>query len=217
MSTLLQEYGTVLNSVPSSFSPLYDDFISRSRSYLNSFVSPYIEVQHHRLGCDFGLGAYRFLNINDGARAIFKSLCMRHLPTILPDDLSLTFWQIYQPLDGFIQSMHSVSSVWSRQTSCYYPNGQKNSFDIPCDRNAPVSVCCGDPAMCLSNGLCRTNNDQQMNTNISYARGTCTDNQWGSSICLQHCLSSKVFNLQLKKAANCSAWLLRLSPLHRPR
>lgn len=105
----------------------------------------------------------------------------------------------------------------SSSSPCYYPNGQKNNIDVPCDPSASVSMCCGDPASCLSNGLCQTIDDQQMNGNISYARGTCTDNQWGSSTCPQHCLSSKILNLPPRKVANYLAWLLRLSSLHRPR
>ena len=100
---------------------------------------------------------------------------------------------------------------------CYNPNGQINSIDVPCDPNALVSMCCGDQALCLSNGLCRTTNDPPTDRNISYARGTCTDNQWGSSICPQLCLSSKIFTLPSRKAASYSAWVLILSSLHRPR
>lgn len=130
-----------------------------------------------------------------------------------------------RPPDGTTQPGISTSSVVPGNVTasvlslshCYYPNGQINSTDIPCDPNASVSMCCGDPALCLSNGLCRATNNPPMDKNISYARGTCTDNQWGSSICPQHCLSSKVFTLPPRKAASYSGWVLSLSSLRRPR
>ncbi|KAH8727087.1 hypothetical protein GQ44DRAFT_127413 [Phaeosphaeriaceae sp. PMI808] len=55
---------------------------------------------------------------------------------------------------------------------CYLPNGDTNK-DVPCDPNAPVTQCCGTRAACLSNGLCAL--QATNNTDISYARGTCTD------------------------------------------
>ena len=123
---------------------------------------------------------------------------------------------IIQPGTTF-SSTSSANETVSSSSPCYYPNGQKNSNDVPCDPTASVSMCCGNQALCLSNGLCQSINDQQTNANISYARGTCTDNQWGSSICPQHCLSSKISNLPSTIALSCSAWLLRLSSFHRPR
>ena len=97
-------------------------------------------------------------------------------------------------------SAASSSSSSSSSSPCYFPNGQKSTNDVPCDPNASVSMCCGDVTLCLSNGLCQVNSGQQaFNGNIAFARGTCTDNQWGSPICPQHCLSSKIFNVSLRK------------------
>jgi hypothetical protein len=71
------------------------------------------------------------------------------------------------------------------QPQCFYPDGAPSS-DIPCDPDAEVSMCCGSTSLCLSSGLCR---DQITGPDdgISYARGTCTDQDWASDVCPQQC------------------------------
>lgn len=68
--------------------------------------------------------------------------------------------------------------------TCYFPNGVA-STDEPCDPTALFTQCCGSRSACLTNGLCilEASND----TGINYARGTCTDKSWGSSLCPQQC------------------------------
>ena len=89
------------------------------------------------------------------------------------------------------------ASNTSAATSCFLPSGDPGG-DPPCDPHAPVSMCCGNPAECLSNGLCfNPKYDPYPGANISFARGTCTDDQWGSSICPQVCLASRCFLLLL--------------------
>ncbi|KAL1837792.1 hypothetical protein VTJ49DRAFT_3402 [Mycothermus thermophilus] len=69
---------------------------------------------------------------------------------------------------------------------CYFPNGQFNPDDVPCDPGAAVSMCCGSRDACLSSGLC-LNEGTGPTRGISFARGTCTDRTWNSSICPQNC------------------------------
>ncbi|KAF1928317.1 uncharacterized protein M421DRAFT_158384 [Didymella exigua CBS 183.55] len=68
--------------------------------------------------------------------------------------------------------------------TCYFPNGLA-STDEPCDPDALFTQCCGSRSACLTNGLCilEASND----TGINYARGTCTDKTWASSLCPQQC------------------------------
>lgn len=80
-------------------------------------------------------------------------------------------------------------------SQCYYPSGSKSS-DVPCDPDAEVSMCCGSRDACLSSGLCRIDGTGA-NVGISYARGTCTDQTWGSPICPQRCRRSVLFFLIL--------------------
>ena len=72
----------------------------------------------------------------------------------------------------------------SSASTCYYPNGNP-STDVPCDSDALFTQCCGSRSDCLTNGLCilEASND----TGINYARGTCTDKTWASSLCPQQC------------------------------
>ena len=76
-----------------------------------------------------------------------------------------------------------ISSALAANT-CYFPNGLP-STDEPCDPNALFTQCCGSRSACLTNGLCilEASND----TGINYARGTCTDKTWASSLCPQQC------------------------------
>ena len=68
--------------------------------------------------------------------------------------------------------------------TCYFPNGAPNT-DEPCDPDALFTQCCGSRSACLSNGLCFLKATNI--TGIEYARGTCTDKTWGSSLCPQQC------------------------------
>lgn len=73
------------------------------------------------------------------------------------------------------------------KASCYFPDGTPTE-DIPCTTNSSVGVdyCCGKGAICLANKICLTN------TGV-FARGTCTDKTWQSSICPRFCLSGSSF------------------------
>jgi len=73
--------------------------------------------------------------------------------------------------------------------TCYYPDASP-SADEPCDPNALFTQCCGSASNCLSNGLCLNGaNDVVGNETFGfqYARGTCTDKSWISSLCPQQC------------------------------
>lgn len=82
------------------------------------------------------------------------------------------------------QSASPSASATHKQ--CYLPGGLK-SGDIPCDPNAEHSMCCKDANHCLSNGLCLDVDDATPDQGIMYVRGTCTDQNWNSPFCPQHC------------------------------
>lgn len=82
----------------------------------------------------------------------------------------------------FVFSLSTLPTLAAN--TCYFPNGAP-STDEPCDPNALFTQCCGSRSACLTNGLCilEASND----TGINYARGTCTDKTWSSSLCPQQC------------------------------
>src|SRR6266536_6000704 len=51
--------------------------------------------------------------------------------------------------------------------------------DHPCNPDADASVCCGTGWTCLSDGVCKINEE---GTDFYY-RGTCTDFSWNSQSC----------------------------------
>ncbi|KAK0659672.1 hypothetical protein DIS24_g3870 [Lasiodiplodia hormozganensis] len=63
--------------------------------------------------------------------------------------------------------------------TCYYPDGNTISDDVPCDSSAEQSACCGSGATCMMNGLC-------LNYGL-FSRGSCTDSSWESDACPQQC------------------------------
>jgi hypothetical protein len=69
---------------------------------------------------------------------------------------------------------------------CYYPNGDTQATDVPCDPDAPATGCCWSRSACLTNGLCIMNGAES-DSGIEYARGTCTDRSWSSPLCPQNC------------------------------
>ena len=64
--------------------------------------------------------------------------------------------------------------------SCYYPNGNPSSGDIPCSSSGD-GPCCPLNWSCESNGLCYLANAGY------YGRYTCTDQTWDSPNCPQIC------------------------------
>lgn len=94
----------------------------------------------------------------------------------------------------------ALSTITLAANTCYFPNGLP-STDEPCDPNALFTQCCGSRSACLTNGLCilEASND----TGINYARGTCTDKTWSSSLCPQQC------QLNQDTAKNSSAYDFR--------
>jgi hypothetical protein len=85
---------------------------------------------------------------------------------------------------------------------CYYPDGS-TSKDVPCDADAPVTQCCGTRSACLTNGLCALTATNSSGS--GYARGTCTDKSWASSLCPQQC------QLNQDTPTNTSAYDFRAS------
>jgi hypothetical protein len=83
-----------------------------------------------------------------------------------------------------------LAHLSSAANKCYFPNGSP-STDEPCDPNALFTQCCGSASKCLSNGVCLVevkNFVGDETTGTQYARGTCTDRTWVSSLCPQQCL-----------------------------
>ncbi|KAF2725852.1 hypothetical protein K431DRAFT_290352 [Polychaeton citri CBS 116435] len=63
--------------------------------------------------------------------------------------------------------------------TCYYPSGDVSPLDVPCNATATESACCGQNAMCLSNGACFGDG--------MLSRGSCTKQNWNDAACLQQC------------------------------
>ncbi|WPH04567.1 Hypothetical protein R9X50_00745900 [Acrodontium crateriforme] len=63
--------------------------------------------------------------------------------------------------------------------SCYYPDGQSISTDVPCNGTASASACCASNSFCLDNGLC-------YGEGVT-SRGSCTDKTWASPACAGYC------------------------------
>ena len=74
----------------------------------------------------------------------------------------------------------------SPQNICYFPNGDTQPHDVPCDPDADVTGCCWSRAACLTNGLCIMGGAES-DSGQEYARGTCTDRSWSSPLCPQNC------------------------------
>lgn len=82
--------------------------------------------------------------------------------------------------------------------ACYYPSGNKQTVDRPCDNSVSESHCCGVNDICLTNGMCF-----QLGDVLLVTRGSCTDQSWSSSACPRECSDSKsvqlsVFNFEAK-------------------
>jgi len=98
-------------------------------------------------------------------------------------------WVTIIPL---IMRYHTLVSAFfllrfaSPQNICYYPNGDTQPHDVPCDPDVEVTGCCWSRDACLTNGLCIMNGAES-DSGQEYARGTCTDRSWSSPLCPQNC------------------------------
>ncbi len=83
-----------------------------------------------------------------------------------------------------------VSLATASSGTCYFPAGNIAEGNVPCNPDADVSVCCAGQSKCLANGLCLVETDDglqgTLNTGVEFARGACTDPEWGEG-CFQHC------------------------------
>lgn len=91
-------------------------------------------------------------------------------------------------LEIFILTIQLVR-VASAVKACYYPDGNQQTADTPCDASAADSHCCGSKDICLSNGLCF-----QVGGVQSVTRGSCTDATWSSPACSRLCIDGTSFN-----------------------
>ncbi|PVH99947.1 hypothetical protein DM02DRAFT_672331 [Periconia macrospinosa] len=103
--------------------------------------------------------------------------------------------------------------------SCYSRNGtvltQRNSINyIPCNVTAleenKHTSCCAVGDLCLTNGLCRSQDDEKHQGN-QYFRVGCTDKSWNDPACADVCegketggLSARVFNCLVSESWCCS-------------
>ncbi|ORY12947.1 hypothetical protein BCR34DRAFT_600243 [Clohesyomyces aquaticus] len=78
--------------------------------------------------------------------------------------------------------LHTASAI------CYYPNGkQADVGDIPCSSTGD-STCCAKGYACLSNNLCKATIAFGIGLPVTtYARGSCTDQSWNATECLDFC------------------------------
>ncbi|RSL73327.1 hypothetical protein CEP54_000334 [Fusarium duplospermum] len=67
---------------------------------------------------------------------------------------------------------------------CYYPNGQDAPRDTPCQPDAEASACCAEGYICMSTGMCQFVQDTGTG---KFARGSCTNQDWSSSLCPNYC------------------------------
>ena len=79
--------------------------------------------------------------------------------------------------------------------SCYYPDGSIAVNDTPCS-SATGTVCCGPGFACLENRVCQVTTEAQeadpdLNKNILYIRGSCSDQTWASPDCPSFCLGEQ--------------------------
>ena len=124
-----------------------------------------------------------FWSVSSSYHAERSSLCLSVSLIIFLDTMLRAFSVI-----GYLSQLTLTAST------CYYPLGGVSN-DVPCDPDADVSMCCSHRSECLTNGLCQL---QDINTSgKGYARGTCTDRTWTSSICPQHCQVSKSKRVKL--------------------
>jgi hypothetical protein len=89
-----------------------------------------------------------------------------------------------------------ISKVCCQGNSCYYPDGSSAASDTPCFSTSGASVCCGDGFACLANGICQVTSfafisNPDLNKQINYYRGSCTDQTWSSSSCPQFCIGTQ--------------------------
>jgi hypothetical protein len=76
-------------------------------------------------------------------------------------------------------------------STCYYPNGDTASGDVPCNSDQSESACCGPGYACLSNTIClRTSLAIDGQNGVTYVRGSCTDQSWNSPLCPKFCVNA---------------------------
>jgi len=72
---------------------------------------------------------------------------------------------------------------------CYWPNGDTTPQDVACRDDSDNSACCSPGFACLDNGLCMTTRHVNLSpSNVTYVRGSCTDQTWKSSRCPNYCV-----------------------------
>lgn len=94
---------------------------------------------------------------------------------------------------NLIYSLFLVAATFqsvSGEAACYYPNGDLNPDDVPCNPSTDFSACCGRGWTCLSNGVCMLGQDSSVGSISrvgSTYRTSCTDRTWNSTECPTFC------------------------------
>jgi hypothetical protein len=93
--------------------------------------------------------------------------------------------------------------IASMESECYDYNGvqyNNSRIKIPCNttaiENGKHSACCAPDDLCLTNGMCRNQGDDQIGKNYYWREG-CTDATFEDSACPQYCNYSEGQNLHL--------------------
>jgi len=105
----------------------------------------------------------------------------RHLPPTVQVSSSFFTFNFKMLLRFYILVLASTLFSLSTQQQCYYPDGKLATGLIPCNASAPVSHCCRESDVCLTNGLC-------FSAGLgSIVRRGCTEKGWNSTDCPNFC------------------------------
>ncbi|CAI6336704.1 unnamed protein product [Periconia digitata] len=98
--------------------------------------------------------------------------------------------------------------------SCFARNGSSFDSTVPCNPDALAegkhTSCCANGDLCLTNGMCRSQEDERFGGN-QYFRVGCTDKTWNDPACANYCegretggKSARIFNCLKPKSWCCT-------------
>ncbi|CAI6330855.1 unnamed protein product [Periconia digitata] len=93
-------------------------------------------------------------------------------------------------------------------TSCYFQNGREVTDKYPCNNTAVAegkhTACCSNSLQCLTNGLCR--DEQQDATRNYYWRTACTDKTFQDPACANYCPDNSRSTTLVWKCRESEKW-----------